>query len=173
MKFKILFTILISVIVLTSFTFPENLEKKIDKEVVDVFGINSFQFIPIEVSENLNLKLPAKITGQNLFKLIDGDTFFGYVFIDKANSKTAYFDYLVIFDNDLTIRRSKVLIYREEYGGEIGSKRWLKQFEGKSSTDSLENIMAISGATISVNSMTNAINDLLKTINILYQNKVI
>ncbi len=167
------FTILISVLALTFFSFPKKLEKKIDKEVIDVFGIDSFQFLPIEVSEDLNLKLPSRITGHNLFKLVQGDTFLGYIFIDKANSKTAQFDYLIIFDDDLIIRRSKVLIYREEYGGEIGSKRWLKQFEGKSKTDSLENVMTISGATISVNSMTNAVNNLLKTINILYENKII
>jgi len=93
--------------------------------------------------------------------------------VDKAPSKTADFDYLVIFDHNLKIARTKVLIYREEYGGEIGSKRWLRQFTGKSGEDSLDDIAAISGATISVRSMTNAVKDILKTMKILQIKKVI
>jgi Na+-translocating ferredoxin:NAD+ oxidoreductase RnfG subunit len=79
----------------------------------------------------------------------------------------------VIFDHNLKIAITKVLIYREEYGGEIGSKRWLRQFTGKSGEDSLDDIAAISGATISVRSMTNAVNDILKTMKILQIKKVI
>ena len=93
--------------------------------------------------------------------------------MSKALSKTALFDYLVLLDKNLIVLKSKVLIYREEYGGEIGSTRWLKQFIGKKGGDELkygDNIVAISGATISVRSMTNAMNDLLKSIYIL-QNK--
>ena len=55
----------------------------------------------------------------------------GYAFIDKAPSKTDEFDYLVLFDENLIIKKAKVLMYREDYGGEIGSRRWLKQFIGK------------------------------------------
>jgi Na+-translocating ferredoxin:NAD+ oxidoreductase RnfG subunit len=72
--------------------------------------------------------------------------------------------------------RSKVLIYREDYGGEIGSKRWLKQFVGKSMDDQISfpgDIDAISGATISVRSMTRALDTLLKSIKALHLNKVI
>ena len=94
----------------------------------------------------------------------------GYAFVDQAPSKTAKFDYLVIFDSDLKIINSKVLIYREEYGGEIGSKRWLKQFLGKTGSDRVDtkkNIDAIAGATISVRSMTKSMDNLLQTIGIL------
>ena len=66
-----------------------------------------------------------------------------------------------------------MLIYREEYGGEIGSKRWLKQFIGASSkSEELvynTDIIPIAGATISVRTMTKAMNDLLKSISILQQ----
>jgi len=68
------------------------------------------------------------------------------------------------------------LIYREDYGGEIGSKRWLKQFIGKKPSDKLryeEDIIAISGATISANSMTNAMNQFLQNLEILQTNNVL
>ena len=100
----------------------------------------------------------------------------GYAFVDKAPSKTDEFDFLVLFDTNLIIKKAKVLVYREDYGGEIGSKRWLKQFIGKSSIDRLiyeKDIIAISGATISANSMTIAINKLLQSIDMLHQLKVL
>ena len=100
----------------------------------------------------------------------------GYAYVSKAASKTDAFDYLVILDPQLIIKKAKVLIYREDYGGEIGSTRWLKQFIGKSQDDSLkygDTISAISGATISVRSMTNAMNDLLQSIKILHKKEIL
>ena len=92
----------------------------------------------------------------------------GFAFIGTAPSKTDTFEYLVVFDQNLIIKKVNVLVYREDYGGEIGSNRWLKQFVGKARTTELvvgKNIAAISGATISVYSMTNAVNQLLNAIN--------
>ena len=70
-----------------------------------------------------------------------------------------------------------MLVYREEYGGEIGSKRWLKQFVGTAASGKKleynEDIIPISGATISVQSMTRAINDLLKSIALLHQKSLL
>lgn len=86
------------------------------------------------------------------------------------------FEYLVLFDNQFVIKKAKVLLYRESWGGEIGSKRWLKQFLLKGTNHKFiyrQNISAISGATISVKSMTNAVNELLSSLNFLIQNKII
>ena len=88
----------------------------------------------------------------------------GYAFIGTAPSKTDSFEYLVLLDKDLVIVKAKVLVYREDYGGEIGSKRWLSQFISKNRDSILgygEEITAISGATISVKSMTASINHFL------------
>lgn len=159
-------------LVLCGFGLPKNLEKKVIKEVQKVFEIESFKMDTVEVSEELNSKLPAKLTSDNFFKLTSGEELLGYAFIDQAASKTAKFDYLIIFDNLLKVKHSKVLIYREEYGGEIGSRRWLKQFLGMTGTDRVDyetNIDGIAGATISVRSMTNAMDNLLQTIGILQE----
>jgi Na+-translocating ferredoxin:NAD+ oxidoreductase RnfG subunit len=67
-------------------------------------------------------------------------------------------------------------VYREEYGGEIGSSRWLRQFNGLSGTDRVSpktNIDAISGATISVRSMTRSVDNLLQTVGKLQENRVL
>lgn len=158
---------------LYSFGLPKNVQKRVTKEVQKAFEIESFQMNGIVVSEELSAQLPTKITTDNFYRLLKGDEFIGYAFVDQAPSKTANFDYLIVFDADLKVKHSKVLIYREEYGGEIGSKRWLKQFIGKTGGDRVDhetNIDGIAGATISVRSMTNAIDDLLQTIEILQVN---
>ena len=82
------------------------------------------------------------------------------VFIGYARSKFETFDYMVLLDESNTIKLVKILIYREDYGGEVGSKRWLKQWIGVS--DRKDMVHAISGATISVDSLKNSINYLLK-----------
>ena len=70
----------------------------------------------------------------------------------------------------MVVAKIKILIYREDHGGEIGSKRWLKQFNGTTIGTNLKyqkDIAAISGATISAKAMTNEVNKVLKTIYIL------
>jgi Na+-translocating ferredoxin:NAD+ oxidoreductase RnfG subunit len=96
--------------------------------------------------------------------------------VSKAPSKTDNFDYLVLLDPELIVLKTKVLVYREDYGGEIGSKRWLKQFIGKTQDDNLrygDNIVAISGATISVKSFTEAINNLLQSLKMLHSKHIL
>ena len=165
--------ILVSTLFFFGFGLPKNLEKKVIKEVKKAFEVENFSMDAVAISEELNTKLPTKLTPDNFYKLTNGSVLLGYVFVDKASSKTAKFDFLVLFDQNLRVKHSKVLIYREEYGGEIGSKRWLKQFIGKTGGDRVDhetNIDGIAGATISVRSMTNAIDDLLQTIGILQTN---
>ncbi len=173
---KFLFPIAIAFFLLVGFGLPKNVEKKVQKELKKTFQIDGFTLVPIAISTSLNEGLPKKITPQNFLKITDGTEHLGYLFVDKAPSKTAEFDYLIVFDTELKIMHSKVLIYREEYGGEIGSKRWLKQFNGKTAKDRVShktNIDGIAGATISVRSMTNSIDELLQTVGILQKNQVL
>ena len=169
------FTILFFALISQAFDLPKNIQKKVDKEIKSTYEIDQFLLEPISISEELNLKLPTKIN-RTLFKILNGDNLLGYAFVGKAFGKADDFEFLVLFDKNLVITKTKVLIYREDYGGEIGSKRWLQQFIGKSKEDNLvyeQDIIGISGATISANAMTVAVNNLLKSINVLQLNKII
>ena len=67
-----------------------------------------------------------------------------------------------------------VMVYREPYGGEIGSKRFLKQYDGKNLKDPIEtreDIVNISGATLSVRAANRAIKKALAIISVVYLNK--
>ncbi len=81
----------------------------------------------------------------------------GYALLDNSKGKSMPITYLVIFNMDQEIIYSKIIKYREAYGGEVSGEKWLAQFN-KMKQDSLytfpENISGISGATISVASVT-------------------
>jgi hypothetical protein len=166
-----LFTI---VVFCTAFSIPEKIVKKADKVISKFYENKDFDKEIVVVDEVSNTETPSEFQDQNLFRIQSNGIFLGYGYIGKAPAKTTDFDFLVLFDKDLIVVKSKVLVYREEYGGEIGSKRWLNQFVGVGTkTSELKynsDIIPISGATISVQSMTRAMNDLLKSIAIL-QNK--
>jgi Na+-translocating ferredoxin:NAD+ oxidoreductase RnfG subunit len=161
----------------SSFLVPDRVEKKANKEIIKHFNIKEFDKETISIPETINSSTASEFGDENLFRIISDDVLMGYGYIGSAEANVSTFDYLVLFDTDLIIIKTKVLIYREEYGGEISSKRWLKQFIGVSSSASeliyKKDIVPISGATISVRSMTRAINDLLKSINFLQEQELL
>ncbi len=172
MKWFKSFTLFIALSFFFGFSIPKEVNKRVVKEVKKTFEVTDFTMEPVQVPDGLNKELPVKISGENLFRVSQNSTLLGYAFVDQAPSKTAMFDYLVVFDENVKIVNTKVMVYREDYGGEIGSRRWLKQFLGKTGGDHVSvktNIDVISGATISVNSMTRSMDNLLATIGILQQ----
>jgi len=124
---------------------------------------------------NSNLKGVPEIQGK-FFSLLNNSEVDGiqYVFIGRVNScraggcsisgstpsnqESEYFEYLILYDSDKTVKMVEVYNYAATHGYEITAKGWLKQFAGFSGNDTLEvnkNIDAISGATISVFAITN------------------
>jgi Na+-translocating ferredoxin:NAD+ oxidoreductase RnfG subunit len=91
----------------------------------------------------------------------------GYALMDDVLGKQMPITFLVIFNKEGRITASRVLKYRERYGSGVRSKRWLRQFNERnfqSSFDVGKDIDAISGATISSNSVTRGIEKLTQLI---------
>lgn len=83
-----------------------------------------------------------------------------------------YFDYLIVFDSNLSVQQVKVYNYQATHGHEVTNKGWLKQFHGYDGSRSLtvgKSIDAISGATVSVYSITDDIQDKTKLLKKLIQ----
>ncbi|HEY9220300.1 MAG TPA: FMN-binding protein [Lutibacter sp.] len=172
MKKLALLTII--VLLISSFTTTKKMEALIEKEIKTAFNLVKYSKKPISVSLEVNKTLPIKIDDTNFFKIKNEEKIQGYYYLGQAFGKADYFDFMVIFDKDLIVSKVKVLVYREDHGSEVGSKRWLNQFNGKKTTENLtyqKDIAAISGATISAKSMTNEVNKLLKTVAILHNKK--
>ena len=151
------------------------LDKRIHREIEKTFEVAHYTLEPLDIPEGLNSELPAAMK-RGFRKIINNEDLLGYVFVGFAPSKTAEFDYLVLFDTKVHVVHTKVLIYREDYGGEIGSKRWLRQFYGMDGNDRVShetNIDAISGATISVRSMTRAMDNLFQSVGMLQKKGIL
>lgn len=168
---KKIISIAVLILIASGFTVSKKVEALINKEITTTFSIENYTKKSLVVSADINKTLPINITEDNFYKIFNNEKLIGYYYVGQAFGKADYFDFIVIFDANLIVSKVSVLVYREDHGGEIGSKRWLKQFTGSASNKTLiyqKDIVGISGATISVKSMTNEVNKLLKTVNILH-----
>lgn len=143
---------------------PDYLTKKMARQLSKIYDKNIVSK-EIEVSDDLALN-------HQLFELYRGDSLEGYSIIsrglgckvggcDKPDKKTESFEqffYFTAFDKNKNITKVRVLEYVSDHGYQIANKGWLKQFEKSTPFEVGKNIDAISGATISVNSITKGIN---------------
>lgn len=84
------------------------------------------------------------------------------------------FDYIVIYDKNMSILKVDIANYSGQYGYEICRSKWLAQFNGQTTGFKLnENIDGISGATVSASFLIDALNDVGKTLKNLRSQKVI
>lgn len=151
------------------------LQEKLDNAVEIGFGTEQYELEWIQVDANLNQKAPVELGGKNLFRVLSGGSTLGIGYLGQAPSMKDVFDYVVLFTPDMDVHKAVILIYREDYGRQVGSQRWLKQFIGKKSGERLvylEDIDGISGATISAKSMTMAVDQVLESMELLQANKV-
>ncbi|MCA9458630.1 MAG: FMN-binding protein [Nitrospira sp.] len=81
----------------------------------------------------------------------------GWAFIQHTIGKHKAMTYMVGVDPDGEVTNVEVLVYRESRGSEVGKKRFNYQYQGKTIEDPIRinrDIINISGATMSVRSMS-------------------
>ncbi|MDX1285586.1 MAG: FMN-binding protein, partial [Draconibacterium sp.] len=119
----------------------------------------------IEIEDSIDPERQLVVYRFNYTK--NGELF--YTVFTHSKGRYNPFDYILILSEDLTIRMVRILKYRSEFGGEIASKKWLRQFENYSSGELRykKEISALSGATISAKSI---VDDIPKVLNILRAN---
>ena len=168
--------VLIFIIIQFSMGVPKSIQKKIDKEILTVFDLESYSKKAVIIDHEVSKDLLVPFKEDNLFEIISNENKVGTYYFGSALGKTDKFDFVVIFDKNLIIKKIKVVAYREDYGMEIGSKRWLNQFNDLKGGDQVKyqkDIKAISGATLSAKAMTKAVNDLLQSLAILKNKNLI
>ncbi len=101
------------------------------------------------------------------------DSIEGYALLDNVKGKSMPITFIVLYNTDGSVVHSAVVKYREPIGGEVGRQSWLDQFLGKNSSSVYDEIDAISGATISVNSVTRGINKLTLLLNVIKDELII
>lgn len=107
------------------------------------------------------------INTDSAYRIVRSDSLLGFAVVREVKGKDQPITFLVATDTADRLKDIDILVYREPYGGEVAYEAWRRQFRGKSASDPLQvgrDIRSISGATISVNSVTlgvrRALNDL-------------
>ena len=104
----------------------------------------------------------------NVWEIRSADSSKHYAILDNVLGKTMPITFLTIFNNSGMIEDVSIIKYREPYGHEVKHKTWLSQFRSYNNKSNYiigDGIDAISGATISVHSITKGINKLSYLIN--------
>ena len=128
------------------------------------FSMHSLK-LPSELKSNIQNRVRQTFYRDNLYywKINNQDSTLAYALMDNVIGKSMPITFLVILNNEGAILASKVIKYREAYGGEVENKNWLSQFNKLTNSSEYivgENIDGISGATISVNSLSKGIQKL-------------
>jgi Na+-translocating ferredoxin:NAD+ oxidoreductase RnfG subunit len=149
----------------------------ISSEIMDKTEVVIKEFLPTHISISHKIykiskesKKSQNIVKQkffrnelNVWKIQMSDSTYNYAILDNVKGKSMPITFLTIFNSNKQLTNATIIKYREAYGGEVGSKSWLKQFINYSDTSNYKignGISGISGATISVNSISKGIHKL-------------
>jgi hypothetical protein len=106
----------------------------------------------------------VRVDSSAVLRISRGDSLLGFAIVGNVIGKEQPITFLVAIDPADHLKDVDILVYREPHGGEVAYEPWRKQFRGKTANDPLrvgKEIRNISGATISVRSVTLGVRMLL------------
>ena len=121
------------------------------------------------IEERIGWKFP-----EDAFEVYIGETgtqVDGYAFVQNTIGKHKPMTYMVGVDAHGRVSNVELLVFRESRGSEVRTKRFNVQYEGKTASDPVrlnKDIINISGATMSVRSMTAGIKRVLVLVDEFY-----
>ena len=157
---------LISIISLT-FLIAGEIKITSEKYLLDQFPDNrNFKMHILELDKKI-VKLVQNESKQKFYRdklyywnITKDDSTIAYAFLDNVIGKSMPITFMVILGINGEIINSTIIKYREAYGGEIKHTGWLAQFNNRNNQSSYKvgkDIDGITGATISVNSISKGI----------------
>lgn len=162
--------IFIVLIIFSNLTFAGSIKEETEELIREKLGNSiTMEFVKYEIPGDLKKEVEAgarqRFYGDfiYIYKIFQNDRLKNIVIVDNVYGKSMPITFMVIYDLNCKINYSGIIKYREQYGGGVKSEDWNEQFEGKDSKSGYEvgkDISAISGATISVNSIARGIKKL-------------
>ncbi len=98
-------------------------------------------------------------TDDAVYSIVRGDSLEGYLLSTRAKGRFEYYDYNVLYSDELKVLGTMVTVYRSTHGAGICQKKWLRQFNGYDGGELTlgKEIDAVSGGTLSALSMVEGI----------------
>ncbi|PJA99875.1 MAG: hypothetical protein CO128_02140 [Ignavibacteriales bacterium CG_4_9_14_3_um_filter_30_11] len=166
---KIIF--IISFFLAVTIIYPQSIKRQTIEIIKSQFGdnlnIESIKYdIPLKIKNEIEKKTQQHFYSEvvYIFKITRSDSLISTGILDNVYGKSMPITFLVLFDIKGEIISTDIVKYREPYGGGIKIRRWNDQFKGKNPNSKFkvgEDIYSISGATISVRSVTKGIQKLI------------
>ena len=95
----------------------------------------------------------------------------GSMLIDNIIGKSFPITFMTVLNTDGTIRDVEIMVYREPQGWEVRYKSFRSQFYGKDTSSNSNEILSISGATLSVRAIKSGVYKAMAAYKILYLDK--
>ncbi|MFA7288783.1 MAG: FMN-binding protein [Melioribacteraceae bacterium] len=145
----------------------ENIKEQAEKSISDFFGNNHeliFERITLSKSliNEIEKEIKQKFVNDYIYqwKIYKGNNLIAYAYLDNVLGKTMPITFLTIIDLRNEVLHAEIIKYRESHGGEVSHRNWLNQFINKSVSNNIklgDDILSISGATISARSITKGV----------------
>lgn len=146
--------------------FGSGIKSDTEEVISDYFDEAEFVMqkieIPLQIKTEIEREIQQKFFDNFLYvwKIFRGDSLNAIAILDNVYGKALPITFLTAFNLEGEIIFTEIIKYREQYGGGVKDGGWLNQFKDKNSRSNYEvgkDIQGISGATISVNSITKGI----------------
>ena len=174
MKYSIL-------IILISFLSADDIKSVCEEHLLSLYPNNTDIRMHIltldkQIKKKVEDHVKQKFYRDKLYywTISQADSTIAYALLDNVIGKSMPITFMVIVNIDGDIISANVIKYREAYGSEVGNKGWLQQFitlNNNSVYNIGKEIDGISGATISVKSMSKGIQK-IATLYPLIQNQL-
>lgn len=167
---KFLINLLAAGLILAASLFANDIKNTTEEQINHVFpGDVKFEMSKVEIPATLKSTIENEVKQRffadelYIWKITQGSNVKGFAVLDNVYGKSLPITFLVIFDNQFNVLNSSIVKYREPYGGGVAQESWNNQFIGRDAESSYEvgkDINGISGATISVKSVSKGIRKL-------------
>ncbi len=145
----------------------QEIKERTETIIRESFGKDvNFTFWKYDLSPNIKRKIENTVKQKffkdwlYVYKISVEDTIIAFGFLDNVIGKSMPITFFVLLDVEGNIISTNIIKYREPYGGAVSNDNWNEQFTGKNSGSDFtvgKSVNGISGATISVNSVTKGI----------------
>ena len=155
------------IFIFTSISLAGPIQDASEKYILEQFPMDTnIEIHTLKLENKIKSKIQT-LSKQNFYrdklyywKVSYNDSTIAYAFIDNVIGKSMPITFMVILGINGNIINTTIIKYREAYGGEIQNLGWLAQFNNRNNQSSYivgKDIDGISGATISVNSVSKGI----------------
>lgn len=96
----------------------------------------------------------------------------GYAVVERVTNRSWTISYVVVMNEDGTVKHVEVLNYEGARNWGVQYESWLKQFYGANANSDFRSVSGITGATVSVRTITAGVQKVVSAYQVIFLDKV-